>query len=198
MGNFFLYIHTYIYIYISRSLAISIEKFSRASLPIFFIILFSTLLPRTDARQKSIGCCLTSLVLLSPARFALLQQVRRYHRSFRSVKIYSSFFQNADCCYCSCCFLIPSVTKVGWWHTLSNYRIKIFLIITVMEYKERRKSFIFQKRQIRPVIINMTDLKLNNNCKSFKNGIQWNVHLDDRKSHFATFCNKQNIMKIII
>ena len=45
----------------------------------------------------------------------------------------------------------------------------------------------------RPVIIDVPDEKFNNNSKSFKN-----VHLDDRKSHFATFSNEQNKIKIII
>ena len=44
----------------------------------------------------------------------------------------------------------------------------------------------------------MTDYKFNNNSKIFKIVIEWNVQLDDEKSHFATFCNKRTIMKIII
>ena len=44
----------------------------------------------------------------------------------------------------------------------------------------------------------MPNEKFNNNSKSFKNVIECNVHLDDRKSHFATFSNERNIMTIII
>ena len=46
----------------------------------------------------------------------------------------------------------------------------------------------------RPVIIDMIDKKPNNNSKSSKNVIEWNVLWDDRKPHFATFCNKQKII----
>ena len=45
----------------------------------------------------------------------------------------------------------------------------------------------------RPVIIDFPDEKFNNNFKSFNN-----LQLDDSKSHFATFSNEQNIIKIII
>ena len=58
--------------------------------------------------------------------------------------------------------------------------------------------YILMCEYLRPVIIHMTDKKLNNKSKNFKNVIEWNVHLDDRKSHFATLCNKREIMKILI